>query len=256
MQEAEAKLKEARREGAAEKEEEAIRELQKAKAELEEILRQLREEQIARMLALLEARFRKMLQMEGEVYEGTMRLDKVPLPQRSHSHEIEASRLSGRQLQIVVELDKAALLLREDGTAVAFPEALSQVRDDMQQVTDRLARAKVDRMTQGVEEDIITALKEMIQSLRKAQRDTDEKKKRPPGQQGGDQDRPLIDALAELRMIRALQMRVNARTARYGKMIQGEQAADGELVEALQRLAEREQRIRCATRDIGTGKNQ
>ena len=149
MREAENKLKEAQRRGAADKEEEALRELQQAKADLEEILRQLREEQIARMLAMLEARFRKMLQMEEEVYEGTVRLDKVPAQERSRSHEIEASRLSGKQLQIVVELDKAALLLREDGSAVAFPEALSQVRDDMQQVVERLAQAKVGNDSGG-----------------------------------------------------------------------------------------------------------
>jgi type II secretory pathway predicted ATPase ExeA len=85
----------------------------------------------------------------------------------------------------------------------------------------------------------------------------DNKKKRQPGQSGGgQQERPLIDALAELRMIRALQMRVNTRTTRYAKMIQGEQAENSELIEALQRLAEREQRIHRVTRDLGTGKNQ
>jgi hypothetical protein len=256
MQEAENKLKEAQRQGAADKEEEALRELQKAKAELEEILRQLREEQIARMLAMLEARFRKMLQMEEEIYEGTVRLDKVPAEERTHSHEIEASRLSGKQLQVIVELDKAALLLREDGTAVAFPEALGQARDDMQQVTDRLARARVDKMTQGIEEDILAALREMVDSLKKAQRDADDKQKRRPGQSGGEQERPLVDSLAELRMIKALQLRVNTRTARYAKMIPGEQASGSELIEALQRLAEREQRIYRVTRDLGTGKNQ
>ena len=51
MIEAEDKLKEAQRHGAGEKQEQAIRELQLAKAKLEEILRQLREEEIGRMLA-------------------------------------------------------------------------------------------------------------------------------------------------------------------------------------------------------------
>ena len=37
--------------------------------------------------------------------------------------------------------------------------------------------------------------------------------------------------LAELRMIRALQMRVNTRTARYSKLIEGEQADNAELIE-------------------------
>ena len=62
--------------------------------------------------------------------------------------------------------------------------------------------------------------------------------------------------LAELRMIRALQMRVNTRTARYSKMVEGEQADNAELVEALRRLAEREERIHRVTRDLQLGKNQ
>ena len=196
MREAEAKLKDAQRQGAAEKEEEALRELQKAKAELEDILRQLREEQIARMLAMLEARFRKMLQMEEEVYEGTVRLDRVPAAERSHSHEIEASRLSGKQSQIIVELDKAALLLREDGTAVAFPEALGQVRDDMQQVTDRLAQAKVDKMTQGIEEDILAGAEgddPVAEEGPTRRRREEEETARPAGRRPG---RPAADRLA------------------------------------------------------------
>ena len=178
MKEADAKLKEAQRQGAVEKQEEAIRQLQSAKAELEEILRQLREEEIERVLAMLEARFRKMLQMQEEVYEGTVRLDKVPQPERTHNHEIEASRLSGKETQIVVEIDKALLLLRDDGSAMAFLEASEQMRDDMQQVVERLAQVKLGQVTQNIEEDILAALKEMIEALKKAQK-TKPPKKRP-----------------------------------------------------------------------------
>jgi hypothetical protein len=254
MNEAEAKLKEAQRQGAVEKQEEALRELEQAKSELEEILRQLREEEIARILAMLESRFRKMLQMQEEVYEGTVRLDKIPAAQRTHNHDIEASRLSGKESQIVVEVDKAALVLREEGSAVAFPEAIEQMRDDMQQVVLRLAQTKVDKITQGVEEDIIAALKDMITALKKAQKE--QKNKKPPSGSCSSCEPPLIDTLAELKMIRALQMRVNTRTARYSKMIEGEQARNSELVEAIRRLAEREQRIYRVTRDLELGKNQ
>jgi hypothetical protein len=229
-----------------------------AKAKLEAILRQLREEQIERMLAMLEARFRKMLQMQEEVYEGTVRLDKVPLAERTHNQEIEASRLSSRQSQITVEIDKALLLLRDDGSAVAMLEAAGQIRDDMQQVAERLVQTKVDKITQNIEEDIISALKEVIEALKKAQKDQENKKK-PPGQpppSGQKEDPPLVDALAELKMIRALQMRVNTRTARYAKLVEGEQADNAELVAALRRLAERQQRIYRVTHDLQMGKNQ
>jgi hypothetical protein len=257
MQEAQTKLKQAERQGAADKQEEALRQLQQAKAQLEEILRQLREEEIERALTMLEGRFRAMLQMQEEVYEGTVRLDKTPSVERTHSHEIEASRLSGKQSQIVVEMDKALLLLREDGTAAAMLEAADQLRDDMQQVVVRLARAQVGKTTKGIETDIIAALKETIEALKKAQKDREAKKRRagqtPAGQP---QDPPLVDLLAELKMIRALQMRVNTRTARYAKLIDGEQADNAELIDALKRLGERQQRIHRVTRDLQMGKNQ
>jgi hypothetical protein len=256
MEDAEKELKKAQTEGALEKERAALAKLKDAEAKLKEILRQLRQEQITRVLALLEARFKKMLQMQQEVYEGTLRLDGVPAAERTHNHEIEASRMSNKESLIVVEVDKAALLLREDGSAVAFPEAVEQLRDDMQQVVTRLAQAKVGKMTQGIEEDIIAALKEMVEALKKAIKEQSDKQKPPKGKPGQPQEPPLVDTLAELRMIRALQMRVNTRTNRYSKMIEGEQADNAELVDALRRLAERQERIHRVTRDLQMGKNQ
>jgi len=62
--------------------------------------------------------------------------------------------------------------------------------------------------------------------------------------------------LAELKMIRALQMRVNTRTARYAKLIAGEQADNVEIVEALGRLGQRQERIHRITHDLQIEKNQ
>ena len=258
MKDAEEKLKKAQREGAVEDQEEALKELAQAKAELEEILRQLRMEQIRRMLAMLEARFKKMLELQRQVYDGTVRLDKVPEAERSHSHEIEASRLSSREMEIVLEADKALALLHEDGTAVAFTEATTQVRGDMEQVVERLAQVKVGQITQDIELDIIAALEEMIEALQKAQKEMDDKKS-PPGNPppGQPQDPPLVDLLAEVKMIRALQMRVNRRTQRYSRLVEGDKSTENtELQEALRRLADREERIHKITRDIETGRNR
>ncbi len=76
------KLEETERKGATEQQLKAIKELEQAKAELERILRQLREEELERTLTQLAARFRKMLELQTAVYEGTVRLDKVPEAQR------------------------------------------------------------------------------------------------------------------------------------------------------------------------------
>ncbi len=256
MQEAKKKLEKARQEGAVKDQEEAVKQLEQAKAELEQILRQLREEEIERVLAMLEGRFRKMLEMQRDVYEGTVRLDKIPAEQRTHNQEIESSRLSGKETQIIVEADKAMLLLSEDGTAAALPEAVEQMRTDMQQVADRLAQVKVGQVTQSIELDIIASLEEIIEALKKAQKDLEKKRQMPNPAQMEECDLPLVDKLAELKMIRALQMRINTRTERYAKLLAGEQAENAELVEALRRLAERQERVYRVTHDLSSGKNE
>lgn len=259
MEQARQKLEKAEREGAVTDQDEARRKLEEAKAKLEEILRQLREEEVERTLALLEARFRKMLQMENEVYEGTLRLDRVPADDRTHNDEIEAGRLSRKQRAVLDELRGAEVLLREDGSSVAFPEAVEELREDMETVAGRLAQSKVDQLTQATEKDIIAALEEMIAAFQKAQKVQEEQQQRPAQQQAGEQQEPpLVDSLAELRMIRALQMRVNKRTQEYAKLVSGDegQADQPELLEALEKLGQREARIHRVTRDLVLGKNQ
>ncbi len=256
MRQAEEKLRKAQREGAQQDQQQALEELKQAKASLERILRQLREEEIERVLASLEARFAKMLQMQRAVYDATVRLREAMAKSPSREHEIEAGRLSVREAEIGLEADRALNLLREDGTSVAFAEAVEQIRADIRQVEERLKAAKVDDTTQSIEEDILAALEEMIQSLQKEMKQRAERRGQPPPP-GQPQDPPLVDVLAELKMIRALQMRVNTRTARYSKLLgEREQAEQPELVEALRRLAERQQRIYQITRDLEMGRNR
>jgi hypothetical protein len=263
MREAKQKLEEAKRGESIEAQRAAEEKLKEAIAELEEILRQLREEEIERMLAMLEGRFRKMLEMELKIYEGTMRLDKIPSDQRGREVDIQANKLSFDQRKVAIEADRALTLLLEEGSSIAFPETVEQMRDDMEQVAERLAEVKVERITQGIEEDIIQTLEEIIEALQKAQQEMESKKNEPmpPPPPQPPQDQPLVDELAELKMIRALQLRVNTRTQRYAKLLDNIDdpkglAADAELREALTKLAEREQSIHQITRDIVLGKNK
>ena len=273
MREAQKKLQEAKRDAAIKDQEEARRQLELAKAELEEILRQLREEEIERTLAMLESRFKKMLEMQIKVYDktkdiyedavtGTSGEESIEAPKLSSEQTIRAAKLGSQERAIVFEADKALALLREEGSSVAFPEATAQVRDSMNQVATHLAKADVGLMTQEIEEEIIEALNEMIEALKKAQRDK-EKNPRPPGRPppGEPEDPPLVDALGELRLIRSMQMRVNRRTKRYARLLEDQddpkgQAIRNELVEALKRLSEHEARIHRVTRDIVLEKNK
>lgn len=262
MRQAQQRLEEAERAQAVKEQEEARRLLEEAKAELEEILRQMREEEIQRSLALLEGRFRTMLEAQLKIYEETQRLSRIPDDKRDSQLVIQAGKLSLEQRRLVGEADKALLLLREEGSSVAFPETVEQLRADMDQVAERLAQVQVERITLGLEEDIIAALEEMIEALQKAIQEAEQRQQQPnPPQSADPEDQPLVNAIAELKMIRALQMRVNTRTERYARLLDDPehpvgQATSDDLVQSLLRLAEREARIRQITRDIVLGKNQ
>ena len=60
-----------------------------------------------------------------------------------------AGRLSRKESQIAVEADKALAVLREEGSAVAFPEAVAEMRDDMEQVVARLEPGQSRRRDAG-----------------------------------------------------------------------------------------------------------
>jgi hypothetical protein len=263
MREAEQKLAEAERDGAIEQQKKAAQKLAEAKAELEEILHQMREEEIERVLAALEARFRKMLEMQLRVYETTMRVDKISENHRNRIIDIEAGKLSSQEKRIVVEADRCLNLLREEGSSVAFPESVQQMREDMQFVADRLAKSDVGRLTQGIEEDIIEALEEMLEALEKAQADQEERKQQqsPPSTGGTPGDLPLVDAIAELKMLKALQLRINRRTTRYATLLDNAddpvgRPSDEQLLLSIQNLSDRQGRLHQITRDISLGKNK
>jgi hypothetical protein len=241
---------------AGEKQDEALRKLIAAKEKLEEILRQLREEERGRRLAALEARFQRMLAMELKVYDGTVRLGKIPTEVREPRHRALARDLASQQDEVDLEASKTLNLLREEGTAVAFKEAVEQMREDMRLASKRLAQEDAGDLTQAVEKDIIDALQEMIAALQK-EMEKQEQQKPQEGQQPSQPQEPgLLDKIAELKMLKSLQVRVNQRTKRLGAIEPGEQAVDRDLLDQLRGLSERQARIQRAAYDLATGRNE
>ena len=98
---------------------------------------------------------------------------------------------------------------------------LTEVREDMMKIVQLLGRAKVGIETQDTEQDVINALQEILDAIKKQQQKQKkqkpksgkpkEQKEQKPGQQ------KLIDNLTELKFIYRLQKRVADRTERYPK---------------------------------------
>src|SRR5207253_8615489 len=122
-------------------------------------------------------------------------------------------------------------------------------REDTRNGSRRLSKADVGSVTQNVEQDIIALLKEMIEALKKASKGGG-----GGGGGGNPQNGSLIDLLAELKMIRSMQIRVNTRTLTYARQYQGEQTNDPDIRKDLAGLGARQWRISEATHHLPPGK--
>jgi hypothetical protein len=271
---AEDNLRKDNRKDAPDDEQKALDDLNAARKQLEDLLRQLREEEIERLLTKLEARCREMLARQKAVRDGTVELDKGikanPMSQASRADQQASNVLSDDEDKIVKLASDGLRLLEAEGSAVAFAEVFQQVRGDMQTVATRLRKTDTGVVTVTIENQIIETLEEMIDALKKAQAENKKKgQQKPPGQSGPPPDPKLIDLLAELKMIRSMQKRVNARTELYGKQYAGEQAPPPEKASnndererydriqgELKDLSKRQQKIGKVTHDIATGKNE
>lgn len=259
MQQAQQKLEDNNREEAVEEQQAAEKELRDAVEELEKILRQLREEEIERSLVDLETRLRKMNEMQKLVRSETQKLFELTGDAKDRSLEIQSNKLSIEQGKIVIEGQRALLLLQDEGSSTAFPEAMEQIVRDCQQVAKRLVGGNVSESTQALEEEVIAGLEELLESLKQVQKNREEKEKKMPGMQQGQQqdpkDQPLVDSLAELRLLKTLQLRINRRTQSVAKQLDQAEDAIGQvqspdLKSELEDLAGRQQKVYEVTRDI------
>ena len=272
---AEKKIEKDDKQGASEDQAKAVDKLKQAQKKLEELLKQLREEEIERLLAQLQGRCEKMLAMQIAVKDGTVALDKIitgnPDKKSSRAEDQKALELSDKEDEISKEANKALTLIEAEGSAVAFAEVFKQVLGDMNTTAGRLRRADVGELTVVIENDIIETLKEMVAAFKKARKDNQEPKPpMPPSSGGGSPPDPkFIDMITELKTIRSMQIRVNNRTTIYGKQIEGEQVPNiSKVADAKEKekaigvrkefkdLSIRQQKLSKVTEDIAKGRNK
>ncbi len=193
---------------AVEQQQQAIEKLEQAKEDLDERLDQLRREQQEQLLAALESRFRAMLSRQLEVNKATNRLIELGVDKWKRSDQLELAELSEKQRWVGDEADEAMFLLTEEGSTVVLPPLLEEVRDDAQEVADQLGAAKADREVQMLQESLESVLRDMIDAIKKQQEELEQ----GGGGGGGSGSPPLLPGSAELKLLRACQLRINKKT--------------------------------------------
>lgn len=242
MQQALKQLQEQLRDRTLEKQDGAIDELLKAVEELQERLLQLREEEKEMILASLEARFQRMLALQTQIYDETVDLDATPVDKWLDTMFARSREVAHQQTDLQLDCEQSLRLLQEDGTSVAIVLSVEDIAVDMQTIARRLRDYKVSTLTQTLETDIIEALQELIEAT---QREMQEMKSEERQEQSGEMQKPpLVDLIAEIRVLRSLQLRINRRTSRIDGLL-AEQDADSvdDLHQHVEELAKRQDRL-------------
>lgn len=247
MQGASESLRQSAPDHAMPKQDRAIDELEKAQDELDEALQQLRQEEREETLRDLEARFRQMLSKQQAINKATERLDAIEKDNFRRAEELETADLSVRERALADDAATCLHILIEDGTTVAFPRVVEQLAEDMSTVSDRLAELRVGTLTQAIEREIVETLEQMLEAVQRMQQENEQQ-----GMAGGqmsDGMAPLLPPSAELKLLRASQMRINQRTTVVESGLRESQGGDasepGEppdhLRRALEKIASRQQ---------------
>jgi hypothetical protein len=191
----------------------ATQALQQAQREIDRRLAELGVNPEDEAVERLETIFQEMLaaqqlvtQQTGQVAEllaanaGELRrADRITLRRLAH----EERELTGRAAH-------ALELIQADGTTVSFPIVVAEIRETLTAIADRLDELRLDEPTPQMQQDVETALAELIEALQQALKGPP----RPPGKGRGIGGKPcLLPDTAELKMLRALQLRINRRTA-------------------------------------------
>ena len=212
MKQASGDLRKQDPEGAARQQDEAVRQLEKALKEIEERLAQLREETQEEKLARLEARFVEMLARQEVVTAETRVLDKKKQDDGNlrRADRLAIAKLALEERELSAMAQEALEILFEDGTSVVFPSIVEGLRDDLTSVANMLEGQKTGDYTQYLQSEVETTLKELIEALKKQQ-----KQGGGGGGGGGNCEPPLLPNSAELKLLRAAQLRVNRRTKAF-----------------------------------------
>lgn len=253
MQQALEALKEQQRDAALRSEDRAMQQLQEAAAKLEEQLKQLREEEKEMMLASLEARFQRMLAVETQIHEGTVSLAATPQDDWLDQYFSRCRELAQEQSALTNDCAQTASLLREDGTSVSILLAVDDIAADMASVASWLQESNVSDLTQMVQTDILESLKQLIEATQQEMQQMQEEKRQQSQEQNqpSDQKPALVKLMAEIRMLRTLQLQVNRRTVQLNTQLNSaptdQQAA---LRKQLKDLAARQLRLIETAREL------
>jgi hypothetical protein len=220
MGDAEGKLKEGKP-GAEGDQDKALRDLRKAKRELEYELEEIGREEFAQAMLDVKSKLEEMLVRQLEVNEKTARLNRArERKSLSRAQRIELRKLTRTEL----ELRKEALELvkkLEEARTFLFAGALRSIASDLKEVADLLENSDTGDFTQLLQREIVEQLKKLVKALEEVKLPERPKPPEPPAGPPGPTGPPPppVPLVAELKLLREMESEIREKTGELDRAV-------------------------------------
>lgn len=231
---------------ASQRQQQAVAALQRAERQVQDRLTQLQNESPADKAARLADYFRELLARQQQATAKTVELAEPLTAGKSlgRGERLALKKLAEEERALAAGARESQVSIITEGSSVVLPRIVGQLADDLQSVAGRLDESQLDRYTQTLQREIEQTLEQLIDTLDKsaeqAGKQPSPERQTPPDADDNEApppEPPLLPGLAELKLLRAAQQRINRRTAAVASL-RGEGPLDDSQAAELQRLAE------------------
>ncbi len=202
---------------ASKNQEQALEELEKARQEVERQLNEKRDEAQQEQIARLQEVFTKMLEKQRLITQGTKTLaekrggDDQPLRRRDR---ITLRELAKGERTLEDDAKEAEALLVEDGTSIVFRDIVGYLQTEIAHVAELMEKRQTGTVVQSAHIEIEMTLQELITALENSGAGQPQQGGQQQQQGGGQQQRQsLFPPIAELKLLKFTQERINRRTS-------------------------------------------
>ncbi len=251
MRDAGEDLDKSQTEDAIEDQDKALNDLEEARRELEDVLRQMRKEEQEVLLKNIESRLQEMLAQQKSINDETAPLAATGSDNLTRAETLACVQLADRQGEVADGADTCVRLLEEDGTSIVFTTVIGRLADDMRDVAGRLTKADVGKLTVAMQAEILSSLEELAAAVKQVREDHEKQQGMPMAARPGmTADAPLVPTSAELRMLKASQKRINEQTLSVAESETIDQAEEQANRTILEHAAERQAELVKMAREL------
>lgn len=216
MQKAADRLGERQAGPAGQEQKKSLDSMQQALNQLDDALRQVRQDEREETLTAIETRIEQILEQQravGTAIEGLGPPRAEGLDAASRQRVAEGA---ARQAQVAESARGLHRILVDEGTTVIVPELMQEIAQDMDAVAARLRAEDAGELTRQTMDAILAQLEELLAIVREQSDAARQPPPQPGPSQAQDGPRPLLPGSAELKLLKSWQVRLNERSRTQG----------------------------------------